>query len=1023
MKGTKGTVQSKSTKASVQKIMFGVLIAIFCAFCLLCTFKAFGGVGEIVYRGLLGGLGIAAYSYLIIGLVISIIIMTNLKFKKSFSFLVLTTTIFAAIIYALHIWTSSVHFFNSKTFQEYLKLTYENTNTAGGLLYSVSSYWVMKVVTPGGGLILTAAVGLLLIFFLIFPAISANTTYEIPDLSRREQKKLGFSNFRRIKMNPNGHKIGGYREPALTVFGQDNLKFIPIKTSGQVKPSKPTQGAAGYTPMREGQILSAKEMAKQVLYSKKVSDEELRNLKVAINPMKGFQNLGINNGGYVADVPNEFDIENGSVESNSSKMSLADIKEEVVLDGKGRKKVKLSLDSIKAEEAMRYKGEYMAPADVVAEAYEKAESSDVMTADEWQSEVVEPDDSFSQFNKFFNKSKVKNKNSVTNRIDETLSERKKKKVELTSDFNDENSGKTLDDLGAFGTVPAAFESTKITEGYLNKIKEDRLYNSFDLDEEKKNIDEDFKQTSLDEILARMEKKKQPVSQKIAIEKQPVKKQNNEAAPEPVRKRKRFVSLPKNLLVKPDERQKQNVDYGEMTMSLIRCLERFNVKASLIKYQEGPTFTLFELNVTMPAGKSVSTINSYAQDLAMQMEVDNVRILAPIPGKNAVGIEIPNRHRRMVRLSEMLWSKEFWDYQQTDVFPIGVDIYGRNKFGIVSQTPHLLIAGATGAGKSCCLNSIIVSLLYKSSPEDLRLILIDPKRVEFSVYSGIPHLLTDDIVCEVEKAYKALNWAVQEMDRRVKLFQTYQVRDLDDYNRRHEENGVEKLPRIVIVVDELAELLSVGKKVVEEAINKIARLARAAGIHLILATQRPSVDVVSGTIKNNLPSRIVFRVSSGADSRTIIDQVGAEDLLGNGDLLYLNPKQQNLERLQNPFVSTDEVRDIVEHLKEHNESYFDQSVQDAIFKDEEEKPESESYSGGRGRDNEKLFEALKMCSIDGGAVSKSKIQRKLNVGFNRAANLYDEMLDGGFLEEVEPGKYIVSMTPQEIDELYNATRNE
>ena len=330
---------------------------------------------------------------------------------------------------------------------------------------------------------------------------------------------------------------------------------------------------------------------------------------------------------------------------------------------------------------------------------------------------------------------------------------------------------------------------------------------------------------------------------------------------------------------------------------------------------------------------------------------------------------------------------------------------------------MLIAGATGAGKSCCLNSIIVSLLYKSSPEDLRIILIDPKRVEFSVYSGIPHLLTDDIICEVDKAYKSLNWATQEMERRVKLFQTYKVRDLDDYNRRHEENNVEKLPRIVIVVDELAELLSVGKKVVEEAINKIARLARAAGIHLILATQRPSVDVVSGTIKNNLPSRIVFRVSSGADSRTIIDQVGAEDLLGNGDLLYLNPKQQNLERLQNPFVSTDEVRAIVEHLKEHNDSYFDQAVQDAIFKEEEEKEVGDPPSDTKPRDADKLYEALKLCAMDGGPVSKSKIQRKLNVGFNRAANLYDAMLDGGFLDEVEPGKYVVSMTPEEIDDIF------
>ncbi len=1012
MAKNKGQAQSKSTKVAVQRIMFGILVALFCSFCLLCTFKAFGGVGAMVYRALLGGLGIATYAYLICGLIFAIIVIGNFKIKKSFLYVVLTLCLMSALIYSLHIWTSSVHFANSTSFKDFISRTYRETNTAGGVLYSASAYWIMKVVTPGGSLIITAVLGLLVILFMIVPAISANTTYEIPDLTRRQKKKLGFANFRKLKINPNGVKVGNYKEPSLTVFQQNGtVKFIPIKNTGEKRPSRITQGAAGYTPMREGQILSAKEMAKQVLYSKNLSEEELRNLKVAMSPDKGFQDMEIKNNGYIQSMSKEFKTDEEIARAN---MSLADIENEIVIDGKSNAP-SLDLETIRRENAMRYKGEYVTPANITADAYEVGKDKEAMVATEWDNEVVDPGEDFNQFAEFFKKDKKNSKNSIIDEMDTVLEERRKNKVELTPEVNEDDTDTNLDDIDVFADVPSAFASTKITKRYVEKVKEDREFDSYNLN--KDTTEDEIKDLSLDEILARYDKPKIVKKTDPTTAKRTIAKEEKEEVQAPPKRRKKFVSLPRNLLTKPDQNQKQNVDYGEMTMSLITCLKNFNIKASLIRYQEGPTFTLFELNVIMPAGKSVSSINSYAQDLAMHMEVENVRILAPIPGKNAVGIEIPNKFRRMVRLSEMLWSKEFWDYQQKDVFPIGVDIYGRNKFGLVSQTPHLLIAGATGAGKSCCLNSIIVSLLYKSSPEDLRIILIDPKRVEFSVYSGIPHLLTDDIICEVDKAYKSLNWATQEMERRVKLFQTYKVRDLDDYNRRHEENNVEKLPRIVIVVDELAELLSVGKKVVEEAINKIARLARAAGIHLILATQRPSVDVVSGTIKNNLPSRIVFRVSSGADSRTIIDQVGAEDLLGNGDLLYLNPKQQNLERLQNPFVSTDEVRAIVEHLKEHNDSYFDQAVQDAIFKEEEEKEVGDTTSDTKPRDADKLYEALKLCAMDGGPVSKSKIQRKLNVGFNRAANLYDAMLDGGFLDEVEPGKYVVSMTPEEIDDIF------
>lgn len=489
----------------------------------------------------------------------------------------------------------------------------------------------------------------------------------------------------------------------------------------------------------------------------------------------------------------------------------------------------------------------------------------------------------------------------------------------------------------------------------------------------------------------------------------------------------YAAPPMNLLDPPVPEVSQNEDYETKKAALIRTLGSFGITAEVISIKVGPTFSMYTLKVEMPRGKTINFISSLENDVAMQMEEESVRIIAPIPGKNAVGIEVPNKHRRIVRLSEIIGSPVFNQSKSPATFALGTNLYGENYAIDVRSLPHALIAGATGAGKSCCINSIIISLLYKASPDDVRFIMVDPKRVELSIYAGIPHLLMDEIICDTDKAIRALNWAITEMNRRIQYLSDVKFRDIDEYNADCEKHGYEKMPRIIIVVDEFADLMSMGKKAVEDSINRIARLARAVGIHLLLATQRPSVDVVSGTIKNNLPSRVAFKVTSSFDSKTILDSVGAEKLLGNGDLLYMTPKSATLERMQGAFISNEEVKRVVDYVKEHNDSYFDNKIKDAIFN---EKEEDKSEGGSKSRKNaggvpSELFDALRMGIELNGPITISNMQRRLGLGWPKAAKIYDMMDDMGYLsqDENDAKKKRVNITAEELDEIIRESEGE
>lgn len=411
------------------------------------------------------------------------------------------------------------------------------------------------------------------------------------------------------------------------------------------------------------------------------------------------------------------------------------------------------------------------------------------------------------------------------------------------------------------------------------------------------------------------------------------------------------------------------------------LQSFGVDAKVVQVSRGPAVTRYELHPS--PGVKVSRITNLSDDIALNLAAPSVRIEAPIPGKAAVGIEVPNKEVVAVTLREVVESQEFNDFSSRLAFAMGKDIGGKCIVTDLSKMPHLLIAGATGSGKSVCINTLITSLMYKSSPKDVKMLLIDPKVVELSVYNGIPHLLIP-VVTDPKKAASALYWAVNEMSQRYKLFADNNVRNIESYNKlmNTKEDG-EKLPQIVIIIDELADLMMVAPNDVEDAICRLAQMARAAGMHLVIATQRPSVDVITGVIKANIPSRISFAVSSQIDSRTILDMSGAEKLLGKGDMLFLPIGENKPIRIQGAFISEKEVEEVVKFLKGSVNAEYSNEIIDEI--------ENNTPSTQKGNDevDELLPEAINIA-VDYGQVSASMLQRRLRIGFNRASRIVEEM---------------------------------
>ena len=483
------------------------------------------------------------------------------------------------------------------------------------------------------------------------------------------------------------------------------------------------------------------------------------------------------------------------------------------------------------------------------------------------------------------------------------------------------------------------------------------------------------------------------------------------------KPKKAYRFPPMSLLKKGSRSGGDSDahLRETAMKLQQTLENFGVKVTVTDVSCGPSVTRYELQPEM--GVKVSKIVGLADDIKLNLAAADIRIEAPIPGKAAVGIEVPNKENSVVMLRDLLETPEFQNSSSKIAFAAGKDIAGKTVVADIARMPHVLIAGATGSGKSVCINTLIMSILYKASPEEVRLIMIDPKVVELSVYNGIPHLMIP-VVTDPKKAAGALNWAVMEMNRRYQAFAECNVRDIKGYNSKvaaepqtPDGEKREPLPQIVIIVDELADLMMVAPGEVEESICRLAQLARAAGLHLVLATQRPSVNVITGLIKANMPSRIAFAVSSGVDSRTIIDMNGAEKLLGKGDMLFYPSGYQKPARVQGAFVTDKEVQNVVDYLKTHNgDADYDEAIEEQVATGVSQG----GISGGPGSGEEErdvYFAEAGRLIVEKEKASIGMLQRSFKIGFNRAARIMDQLCEAGVVggeEGTKPRKILMSM---------------
>lgn len=445
--------------------------------------------------------------------------------------------------------------------------------------------------------------------------------------------------------------------------------------------------------------------------------------------------------------------------------------------------------------------------------------------------------------------------------------------------------------------------------------------------------------------------------------------------------------------------------GELKMNaerLIDTLHSFNVDASITDISRGPTVTRYELKPA--AGIRISKITNLSDDIALNLAATHVRIEAPIPGKAAVGIEVPNTVKNSVSMRELIDTPEFYEEKSKLSAGLGKDIAGKCVYCDVSKMPHLLIAGTTGSGKSVCMNSIIVSILYRAKPDEVKFLMIDPKQVEFSKYIGIPHLLVP-VVTDPRKAAGALGWAVSEMLQRYNKFSETGVRDIEGYNKyvsKHED--MEPMPKICIFIDELADLMMAAPKEVEDSICRLAQMARAAGMHLVIATQRPSVDVITGLIKANISSRIALTVSSQIDSRTILDASGAEKLLGRGDMLYNPIGASKPIRVQGCFISDEEVEELCNFIKQQGETEYDEAIQKEIEEKAVTDKKANAFEDGAEENvYDQLFEKAAEVVMETGQASTSFLQRKLSVGYARGAKIIDQLQEYGVIGPAEGSK--------------------
>lgn len=971
--GRKNDAENEKSSVFTRETL-GVVLVLFATLCLVCLISRdsiFYTPGKIVNAFLGGAFGY--FSYLVtIGVIIkgiSLILDKKMPFKAKTKFLV--TMFFIVLATILHVISMRGQ---ELGFGEYVNASYNmaeqgiKTASAGGLCVSLLAYWCQEILSEVGTYVVLGAIEVIIIYLLVRDGKNQKN-------AEKEQEKFK-SSFVKTPETVGGISISGERDyPVANVNYQtssqqklfvNNANDFSVKTKREKaredeNPLKVNYGQSGFAYCESSES-----------YSKIYGEDLKKKLDYIKTPP-------------TIEVKKNDDYSAYPTMQSTTHVSdyISQRKEE-----KPEEVKRVEIPMIEHDEAEKFdsaKSHAQDFAEKYAE-FSTEESVQDLTPNQTESEFTDEEITLAKeeyLSEISDTQEVRASNFLIdeNEKEETVYSEPEAVEPPQSIVSDRRSRGIL-----FGEEKPEQKASGETAGFTSRASSDRVFGN-------------LSPASTPEVNAETEKpkKKPPINRK-------------------------YVRPPLDLLERYNVQMDQTGENHEQRMEIIqRTLEEFHINAIPQSYVQGPTVTRYE--IMMPAGISVKKVLNFDDDLKMRLESKNgVRIEAPIPGKNLVGIEVANKTKVTVGLREIIEASASKPSKPGSlIFALGKDIVGNAITDNLAKGPHYLVAGATGSGKSVCLNVMIISLIMRYSPEELRLILIDPKSVGFRIYEHIPHLLIDEIVTDAQKTLTILQWAYDEMEKRYKTFAECPgvISDIDAYNSEIAGATVAKMPRIVIVIDELADLMETCKKDMEARIRALAQKARAAGIHLVLATQRPSVDIITGTIKANLPSRIALKVMNFADSNTIMSEGGAEKLLGNGDMLFKNSGMAETERYQGAWISDREINNVVTFIKENNEAYFDEELQECLNK--ANKPSSSDDSSVSGADDNEfddLFLKSLWFVINTGTAAISQLQRRFSIGYPRAGSIIDKMERLKFIGPNEGSKTRrVLITREEFEEKF------
>jgi len=1002
----------KNKKSSREKSLIftretlGVVLVLFSTLSLVCLItrdKLFSGVGQAVNAFLFGCFGFFAYAVLLFIIGIGIFLISEKPIKMRVKHKVLITLGFIVLATVLQIVTAPIR---NVEFNQYISNCYQmgqdgiSTASAGGVASGVMAFGCCAVLTDIGSYVVLGLVLCGIVYLLVKDWVELGKKASQPTPKFRgsfvSHEKTNLSKPTNVEnveqtVQPEQVQQVDNKRPRLFVNNPQEFAF-KNKREIQREQSKSSGMKMDFSQNGFG-------VASNIPTSKELYENIPTGYQGKLDYIKTPTTIDMNdftnnmNGGYtnVSAYVSPREEENQSLFSNDIPM--------IEHDNRNARGANPTLGDCAEARAERFEQRY----------FNNVETERQPIVEDLSNQVFEQAYNFDQEQINLPNQNEQNLLSDIPFIQENNDEQVFGKQQ--SLFNQiDNSNSSIDehkqtDLDGFSSEIKNHEQPTQS----NIISNHRIREIFDEKENKDNSSQSIGYTSRVEADSNQSSRRismfddKTVTQTTPVEKEKVKKSP------PINRR--YYRPPFELLedyVQPMNAGQEN--HEERKKIIQRTLEEFHINAVPQGHIQGPSVTRYE--IMMPAGISVKKVLNYDDDLKMRLSAKNgVRIEAPIPGKNLVGIEVANTIKVTVGLKEVMQGLANKKSKPGSLmFALGKDIVGNAISDDLTKGPHFLIAGATGSGKSVCLHVMIVSLLMRYSPEELKLVLVDPKSVEFRKYEHIPHLLVDEIITEPKRALTLLQWAYDETNRRNELFTASggHISNIDDYNAYIANGQIPKLPRIVFVIDELADLMEACKKDLEARIRMIAAKSRSAGIHLVLATQRPSVDVITGTIKANLPSRIALKVMNFADSQTILSEAGAEKLLGNGDMLYKNSSMGENERYQGAYISGREISNVVNYIKEKNTAYFDEEVKE--FLDRETRPkqeESSSYGGGganeEGKELDELFLNALWTGVNSNSISISSLQRRFQIGYARAGGLVDKMEQMGFVSPYDGSK--------------------